>query len=173
MHNFSNGPSVMQSYSRVPCITSQCIYTCVTYGTVPSITLQKYFHLVLWVHIQVIVSWRSVQAFTNDPLPIQIRQEYFIKLVKYTFQGGLFIQFKIQYQLRIKGPKIKCIKTLGHRTFARIGPASLWNTLPSDIRSIQSVQGFKQVLKTFLFRLALAQWTNSCTVIAVFLFYFL
>ena len=135
---------------------------------------KRYFHLVPWVHIQdnKIVSWRSVQAFTNDPLPIQIRQEYFIKLVKYTFQGGLFIQFKIQYQLRIKGPKIKCIKTLGHRTFARVGPASLWNTLPSDIRSIQSVQGFKQVLKTFLFRLAFAQWTNPCTVNAVFLFSF-
>ena len=66
MHNFSNGPSLMQSYSKVPCITSQCIYTCITYGTVPCVTLQKYFHLVLWVHIQdIIVSWRSVQAFTK------------------------------------------------------------------------------------------------------------
>ena len=61
----------------------------------------------------IIVSWRSLQAFTNDPLHIQIGREYFIKLVKYKFQGGWFIQFKIQYQLRIKGPKTKCIKTLG------------------------------------------------------------
>ena len=96
---FSNGPSLMQSYSRVPCITSQCIYTCITYCTVPCVTLQKYFHLVLYVHIQdIIVSWRYVQAFTKyDPLHIQIRQEYFIKLVKYKFQGGWFIQFKIHY----------------------------------------------------------------------------
>ena len=173
MHNFCNGPSLMQSYSKVPCITSQCIYMCITYGTVSSVTLQKYFHLVLWVHIpDIIVSWRSVQTFTNDPLPIQIGQEYFFELLKYKFQGGLFIQFKIQYQLRIKGPKAKHIKTLGHRTFARVGLASLWNTLPSDIRSIQSVQGFKQALTTFLFRLAFPQWTNSCTVIAVFLFSF-
>ena len=98
MHNFSNSPSLMQSYSKVPCITSQCIYI----GTVPCVTLQKYFHLVLCtVHIQdIIVSWRSVQAFANDPLHIQIRQEYFIKLVKYKFQRGWFIQFEIQYQLR-------------------------------------------------------------------------
>ena len=46
------------------------------------------------------MSWRSVQAFANDPLHIQIRQEYFIKLVKYKFQRGWFIQIKIQYQLR-------------------------------------------------------------------------
>ena len=130
MHNFCNGPSLMQSYSKVPCITSQCIYMCITYGTVPCVTLQKYFHLVLWVHIQdIIVRWRSVQTFTNDPLPKQIGQEYFIELLKYKFQGGLFIQFKIQYQLTIKHPKTKCIKTLGHRTFACVGPASLWNTL--------------------------------------------
>ena len=59
--------------------------------TVPCVTLQKYFHLVLYVHIQdiIFVSWRYVQAFTKyDPLHIQIRQEYFIKLVKYKFQGG-------------------------------------------------------------------------------------
>ena len=174
MHNFCNGPSLKQSYSKVPCITSQCIYTCITYGTVPCVTLQKYFRLVLWVHIQdIIVSWISVQSFTNDPLHIQIGQEFLIELVKYKFQGGWFIQFKIQYQLRIKGPKTKCIKTLRDRTFAQIVSQSLWNTHPLSIRSIQSDQGFKQALKTFLFRLALAQWTNSCTVIiAVFLFSF-
>ena len=130
MHNFCKGPSLMQSYSKVPCITSQCIYMCITYGTVPCVTLQKYFHLVLWVHIQdIIVRWRSVQTFTNDPLPKQIGQEYFIELLKYKFQEGLFIQVKIQYQLTIKRPQTKCIKTLGHRTFALVGPTSLWNTL--------------------------------------------
>ena len=114
MHNFSNGPSLMQSYSKVPCITSQCIYTCITYGTVPCVTLQKIFSsctVSAYTRYNKIVSWRSVQAFTNDPLPIQIRQEYFIEIVKYKLQGGWFIQFKIQYQLRIKGPKTKCIKT--------------------------------------------------------------
>ena len=119
----------------------------------------------------IIVSWRSVRAFTNDPLHIQIGQEYFIELLKYKFQGGWFIQFKIQYQLRIKSPKAKCVKTLGDRTLAHVSQ-SLWNSHPSSIRSIQSNQGFKQALKTFLFRLAFPQWTNSCTVIAVFIFSF-
>ena len=60
-------------------------------------------------------------------------------------------------------------------TFAGVGPASLWNTLPSDIRSIQSVQGFKQAQKTFLFGLAFAQWTNYTVVYSdcrVFIFIF-
>ena len=81
------------------------------------------------------------------------RDIIFIKLVNYKFQGRWFIQFKIQYQLRIKGLKATCVKTLGDRTFACVGQ-SLWNTLTSDIGSIQSDQGFKQVLKTFLFPLA-------------------
>ena len=89
---------------------------------------KTYFHLVLCtVHIQdIIVSWRSVQAFTNDPLPIQIRQRYFIKLVNFKSQGGWFIQFKIQYQLRIKGPKATCVKTLGDRGpfLESLGPVS-------------------------------------------------
>ena len=72
------------------------------------------FHLVLCtVHIQdIIVCWRSVQSFTNNPLPIQIGREYFIELVRYKFQVGWFIQFKIQYQLRIKGPETKCVETV-------------------------------------------------------------
>ena len=158
----------MQSYSKVPCITSQCIYMCITYGTVSSVTLQKYFHLVLWVHIQdIIVSWRSVQTFTNDPLPIQIGQEYFIELLKCKFQGGLFIQFKIQYQLTIKRPKTKCIKDPWVQDLCTCWP-SLTVEHSSDFRTIQSVQA----LKTFLFCLAFAQWTNSCTVTVVFLFSF-
>ena len=61
-----------------------------------------------------------------------------------------FLSFKESgsYNLRsnssceFKVPKTKC-KTLGDKSFARVGP-SLWNTLPLIIRSIRSVQGFKQ-----------------------------
>ena len=72
-----------------------------------------------------------------------------------------------------KVPKTK-YKTLENRAFARVGP-SVWNTLPSADRSTRSVQGFKQVLKTFLFRflfrvLALASRTNSFTVTVLFSF---
>ena len=47
------------------------------------------------------------------------------------------------YELKV--PKTKC-KTFGDRAFARVGP-SLWNILPSAIRSIRGVQGFKQARK--------------------------
>ena len=86
-----------------------------------------YFLLVQWVQDNYNnVSWRSVQAFTNDPLHIQFGQEYFIELVKYKFQGRWFTQFKIQYtyQLKIKGPQnIKRIKILGDRAFGGVGPS--------------------------------------------------
>ena len=58
----------------------------------------------------------------------------------------------VSYELKV--PKTKWC--LGDRAFAGVGP-SLWNTLPSVISSIQSDQGFKQALKTFLFRLAFAE----------------
>ena len=67
--------------------------------------------------------------------------------------GSYNLRFITSFELKV--PKTKC-KTLGDRTFACLGP-SLWSTLPSAIRSIRSVQGLKQALKTFLFPLAFAQ----------------
>ena len=127
MHTFSNGPSLMQSCTKVPrtCIT---IYTCMYklwYCTLCHFAMLQNVFSSCTVHSTytryIFVSWRSAQALTNNPLPIQIGREYFIELVKHKFQGGWFIQFEIQYQLRIKRPKAKCIKTLGDRSFARVG----------------------------------------------------
>ena len=81
----------------------------------------------------------------------------------YNLRSKLSCEFKV--------PKTKW-ETLGDRAFARVG-LRVWSTLPSAIRSIQSLQGFKQALKTFWFRLAFAQWTNSCKVISMFYFHFL
>ena len=81
----------------------------------------------------------------------------------YNLRSKLSCEFKV--------PKTKW-ETLGDRAFARVG-LRVWSTLPSAIRSIQSLQGFKQALKTFWFRLAFAQRTNSCKVIAMFYFHFL
>ena len=81
----------------------------------------------------------------------------------YNLRSKLSCEFKV--------PKTKW-ETLGDRAFARVG-LRVWTTLPSAIRSIQSLQGFKQALKTFWFRLAFAQWTNSCKVISMFYFHFL
>ena len=48
-------------------------------------------------------------------------------------------------------PSVKSKVTLGDRAFA-IAVPSLWNSLPSELRSITCVTSFKAHLKTFLFR---------------------
>ena len=50
-------------------------------------------------------------------------------------------------------PSVKSKATLGDRTFP-IAVPSLWNSLPSELRSITCVNSFKALLKTFLFRQA-------------------
>ena len=62
----------------------------------------------------------------------------------YNLRSKLSCEFKVH-------PK-NC-KTLVDRAFARVDPR-LWSTLPSAIRSIRSLQGFKQALKI---RLAFAR----------------
>lgn len=60
------------------------------------------------------------------------------------------------YQLRssagllLQVPSGKSLKTLGDRAFTYSAP-KLWNSLPSNIRSTQSLNEFKKLLKTFLF----------------------
>ena len=58
------------------------------------------------------------------------------------------MQFKIQYQLRIKGPKTKCIKTLGLLLVLAPHCGTLYSSFIYQEYSILSVQGFKQALKT-------------------------
>ena len=47
-------------------------------------------------------------------------------------------------------PSVKSRATLGDRAFAIAAP-SLWNSLPSELRSITFVNSFKAYLKTFFF----------------------
>ena len=60
--------------------------------------------------------------------------------------GSYNLRSKLNCEFKV--PKTKC-KTLGDRTFARVGPR-LWSTLPWAIRSIRSLQGFKQGSKDLL-----------------------
>ena len=46
-------------------------------------------------------------------------------------------------------PSVKSKATLGDRAFAVAAP-SLWNSLPSELRSITCVNSFKVHLKTYL-----------------------
>ena len=54
--------------------------------------------------------------------------------------------------LLLKVPRFKN-KTLGARTFA-YAAASLWNSLPIEVRATDNIESFKSILKTHLFKLA-------------------
>ena len=66
---------------------------------------------------------------------------------------------KCNYNLRstseilLQQPRIKTLRTLGDRSFTVAAPA-LWNNLPNVIRSTTSINSFKKLLKTHLFKIA-------------------
>ena len=66
---------------------------------------------------------------------------------------------KCNYNLRstslilLQQPRIKTIRTLGDRSFT-VAILALWNNLPNVIRSATSINSFKKLLKTHLFKIA-------------------
>ena len=56
-------------------------------------------------------------------------------------------------ELLLEPPSVKTLATLGDRSFASVAPM-LWNSLPSYIREASSVDSFKRLLKTYLFKKA-------------------
>ena len=72
---------------------------------------------------------------------------YLKKLLSYKESSSY--NWRSNTSCKLKVPPKKC-KTLGDRAFVRVGP-SPWNPFALSIRSIRSVQGFKQALKTFFF----------------------
>ena len=102
---------------------------------------------IIYIVYQCPTGFNLKYCYTSTELSVYLK-----KLQSFKESGTYSIRSKTSCELKV--PKTKH-KTLGNRAFTRVGP-SLWNTLPSAIRNIRSVQGFKQVLKTFLFRLAFA-----------------
>ena len=101
-------------------------------------------------------------------LPVKYRIDFKILLITYKAIHGLtpaylceLITLKTvsRYSLRsssevlLQPPRIKTLHTLGDRSFTVVAPA-LWNNLPNAVRCAQSVQSFKERLKTHLFRKA-------------------
>ena len=64
-------------------------------------------------------------------------------------------------ELLLMAPTGKTKTTLGDRAYAAAAPAAVWNKLPSNIRSEQSIRKFKTLLKTHLFRQAFACFENN------------
>ena len=98
-------------------------------------------------------------------LPIRARINFKVLLLTFKALHGLapqYLQSLISiktscYNLRgsntplLAMPSVKSKATLGDRAFAVAAP-SLWNSLPSELRSITCVNSFKVHLKTYLFR---------------------
>ena len=98
-------------------------------------------------------------------LPIRARINFKVLLLTFKALHGLAPQYlqsllsakTSRYNLRgsntllLTMPSVKSKATLGDRAFAITAP-SLWNSLPSELRSITCLTSFKAHLKTFLFR---------------------
>ena len=99
-------------------------------------------------------------------LPVQARIQFKILLLPFKAIHGLApsyisnllsIKCKLSYNLRsnsgilLKPPSGKMLVTLGGRAFQAAAP-HLWNELPSQLRTIQSVDVFKKSIKSFLFK---------------------
>ena len=101
-------------------------------------------------------------------LPIKYRIEF--KIVLLTFKclyelappylGDLIaVAPQSRYNLRSRNAtllvpaKARCLPTLGDRAFQSAAP-KLWNSLPAEIRNIQTLTSFKRALKTYFFKTA-------------------
>ena len=101
-------------------------------------------------------------------LPVRHRVHFKILILTFKAIHGLAPKYIIElinikprsiYNLRsnqsllLDPPKGKMLVTLGDRSFSAAAPY-LWNSLPAELRDIQSLAVFKCKLKTYLFRAA-------------------
>ena len=104
-------------------------------------------------------------------LPVRYRENFKILLITFKVIRGLAPKYlselltcktKCNYNLRstseilLQQPRIKTLRTLGDRSFTVAAPA-LRNNLPNVIRSATSINSFKKLLKTHLFKIAFNQ----------------
>ena len=101
-------------------------------------------------------------------LPVKFRIDFKILLITFKIIHGLAPEYlhelicvkapsryhlRSNDQLLLSQPKFKSLKTLGDRAFISAAP-NLWNSLPNDIRSAKTVDHFKKLVKTHLFKIA-------------------
>ena len=110
----------------------------------------------------------SLALYQLHWLPVQHRVHFKILILTFKAIHGLAPKYIIElinikprsiYNLRsnqsllLDPPKGKMLVTLGDRSFSAAAPY-LWNSLPAELRDIQSLAVFKCKLKTYLFRAA-------------------
>ena len=101
-------------------------------------------------------------------LPIKYRIEFKIVLLTFKCLYGLAPQHLVdliavaaqsRYNRRSRNAALlvpanaRCLPTLGDRAFQSAAP-KLWNSLPAEIRNIQSLTSFKCTVKTYFFKIA-------------------
>ena len=102
--------------------------------------------------------------------PINYRCQY--KLLTYTFKvltesAPIYLQelltihvptrsLRSEISLLLSKLRVRT-KTFGERRFDQVA-STLWNNLPSNIRHEQSIERFRKQVKTYLFRLAYADF---------------
>ena len=99
-------------------------------------------------------------------LPIKYRTQFKIVLLTFKCLYGLAPQYLVdliavapqsRYNLRSRNATLlvstnaRCLPTLGDRAFQSAAP-KLWNSLPAEIRNIQTLTSFKRALKTYFFK---------------------
>ena len=94
-------------------------------------------------HVSNISCQHFVTPFFSDTAPV-----YLSDLLRVYSPSRQLRSSSDSRTLRI--PYIKT-KTFGHRSFSHAAP-SVWNSLPHEIRHIQSATAFKTALKTHLFK---------------------
>ena len=89
-------------------------------------------------------------------LPVRYRINFKILLnTCKVFNGQTVVIIKLTStsEILLQQPRIKTLPTLGGRSFA-VAALALWNNLPNAIRSATSINSFKKLLKTHLFKIA-------------------
>ena len=101
-------------------------------------------------------------------LPIKYRIELKIVLLTFKCLHGLAPQYLVdliavaaqsRYNLRFRNVTLlvpanaRSLPTLGDRAFQSAAP-KLWNSLPAEIRNIQTLTSFKRAFKTYFFKTA-------------------
>ena len=94
-------------------------------------------------------------------LPVQYRIVFKYNLFTYksihfgqpAYLSSLIKRSDLTRGMRLSLPTKRPKKRVGTRSFVNAAPAE-WNKLPQAIRTQDSISGFRQHLKTYLFRLA-------------------
>ena len=102
-----------------------------------------------WLPIKYRIEFK-ISLMTLKAIPGMV-PDYICKLISRRKSTGYSLRSSKKFMLEVPGSKI--LPTLGGRAFCYVAP-KLWNNLPSEISSLDSLSNFKCHVKTHLFKQA-------------------